>query len=79
MSEYRSTPDGKTTKSTARYLKEWRNLKTPIESALDLVCIGFDPGLLMQPKGGGTPIDMPIWFAKRLSECLRNKDIQLRK
>lgn len=70
MTNYYTTPDGRSTTSIKRYLKEWNALKEPLERELDLVCIGFNPGLLMRPKLGGQSIDISVWFAKRLVELL---------
>lgn len=70
MTNYYTTPDEKSTTSIKRYLKEWDALKEPLEREFDLVCIGFDPGLLMRPKLGGKAIDIPVWFAKRLVKLL---------
>ena len=71
MSEIMTLPDGTCTKSRRRYLRDWMAFKKPIENALDMQIIGFDPGLLMCAKGKGGSIDMPIWFARRLSEALK--------
>lgn len=72
MSELYRTPDGKTTTSVKRYLKEWNALKKPLEKALDLESIGFDPGFLMRPKGGGNSVEIPTWMAKRIVALVRS-------
>lgn len=66
-------PDGKTTKSTKVYLREWNKLKKPLEKALSLETIGFDPGFIMYPKGGGRSVEIPTWLARRIVDSLAKK------
>lgn len=62
-------PDGRVTASLRRYLREWHMLSRPIEKALALHTIGFDPGLTMR-NSGREIVEMPLWFAQRLAEAL---------
>jgi hypothetical protein len=65
--QYR-TPDGKMTSSVKRYVSEWNAIKEPLEAALDLRTIGFDPGFLMTANGEQycSSVDIPVWLAKRI-------------
>lgn len=72
MNEVYRTPDGVTTTNVKRYLKEWNVLKKSLEKALDLESIGFDPGFLMRPKGGGPSVEIPTWMAKRIVALVRS-------
>ena len=71
MSDMLKLPDGTYTKSMRLYLREWRALKKPIEDSLGMTTIGFDPGLLMAAKGKGGSVEMPLWFARRLSAAMK--------
>lgn len=53
-------PNGKRTTSADRYVREWRKLTKPFAKHFNLDRIGFDPGALFKPKGGGWPIDVSL-------------------
>ena len=71
MSDSYKTPDGQYTKSVRRYLREWNAIKKPLEKALDLQSIGFDPSFSMCPKGGGPAVEIPLWLARRILAASR--------
>lgn len=55
------------------YLKAWRELAEPIERALGLTLMGFDPSFqfrLGNAQGAHTTVDLPVWFVKLLSDTL---------
>jgi hypothetical protein len=65
-------PDGKFTRSTATYIKEWGRLKNQIERRLKLKTIAFDPDLLMRdasPNATRQTVSIPVWLAKRILEA----------
>ena len=72
MGQTYKTPDGEITTSVKRYLREWNALKKPLEKALDLKSIGFDPGFSMRQKGSRNSVEIPTWLAKRIVALVRS-------
>ena len=63
-------PDGKPARTTAQYLKAWRQLARPIEKAAALRLHGFDPDLLFLGKNGES-VTLPVWFVERINAALK--------
>lgn len=58
----------------AAYLREWNSLVDALEQALGVVCIGFDPGVLMRDRGrDGSTVDIPRWFAERIVSAIQKE------
>lgn len=64
--KYYHTPDGKVTRSTARYLREWRAIARPLAKLLDCRVIGFDPAITISPRSGEDPIQLTVSMARRI-------------
>lgn len=73
MKEQHRLPNGKITKSMKVYLREWNKLKKLLEKELQLKTIGFDPGFIVYPEGGGRSVEIPTWLAIRIVESLNKK------
>ena len=69
-------PDGKTTTSTTKYVKEWRELGKPFCELVGVKIYAFDPDI--QFSGGGGERDMwgnnvitlPVEVLKRINKSL---------
>lgn len=67
MNEMRKLPCGNFTTSTARYLREWRQLTRAVERALDARVYAFDPDIGVMTKDGRGAFSLPLWAAKRIA------------
>lgn len=73
--EHYALPDYSTTTTDIdEYIAAWQAMAKPIEDAMGLHLIGYDPEFLfaeMNPQRPGIKtVSMPVWFAKRLGEAL---------
>lgn len=60
--EFRRLPDGNTTTSLRKYLKEWRGLGDVVAQELNGAVVAFDPGFLIRTEN--TTLDIPMSFAR---------------
>jgi hypothetical protein len=65
-------PNGKEAKTAREYIKAWAELYEPLEQALELAIMGYDPGLLMREANGHATVSIPTWLARRMVAALRN-------
>lgn len=59
-----------TTRSTDRYVREWRKLARPIEHALGVRLFSFDPGLTFTVPDERELIHLSVPMAARLRDAL---------
>jgi hypothetical protein len=70
-------PDGTFTDDHAVWIAAWRTFWTPIEVQLGVKVYGWTPGSSVavvnsvQDDWRGSTVQLPIWFARRLSEVLK--------
>jgi hypothetical protein len=66
-------PDGSETYDPERFEREWTALYEPLEVALGVRIIGFDPGLLMADAGkpNAPAFTIPLWFARRVVRLIQ--------
>ena len=65
MKDYR-LPNGQTTKSTARYIREWNKLSKPVAKALGCDIIGVDPSIHLMEKGCQRGFQISTTIAERI-------------
>lgn len=61
-----SLPDGKTTRSATRYVREWNRLSRPVAKALGCEVIAMDPSIQLKPKSGAPSFQIPVSVARRI-------------
>lgn len=68
VARWRLLPDGSTTRSARRYIKEWRALGLIIaeELGLPLVLVAFDPGLKFRDETNGQYLTIDPWLVVAL-------------
>lgn len=61
-------PDGRYTKSTRRYLAEWRRITRGVEKAFDARVYAFDPDLGVCTRDGRGHFSLPLWAARKIAD-----------
>jgi hypothetical protein len=71
-------PDGKSTADVSEYADAWVNLYKPLEDALNLKVIGFDPLVMFQGANFEGPlVQMPVWMVQRIRALIEeNKNLK---
>lgn len=59
-------PDGQFTSSAAKYHKEWRRLAEGVAEILDCTLLGYNPDIVLLPKGSGWSFSLPSDIAQRI-------------
>lgn len=76
MAYYRLPDYTRTTKSSAKYIKAWRDMAAPTEQKLGLTLGGFDPDFIFyktNESGHRVSIELPLWFVRDLNKQLGSK------
>lgn len=60
-------PDGKSTISVPRYVREWNRLMKPFAKTFDLNCHSCNPGARFQTKDGRMTFDVPLEVLRRFN------------
>ena len=69
-------PGGQVTQDAKKHYDTWMELIEPIEKAFGIYCVGFDPGITFASDLlYAESIRLPVWFAERLVEILRNSPL----
>jgi hypothetical protein len=66
-------PNGETTKSKSKYVKEWRALAAPLVGLLDAKLTGWDPVLYLEV--GTFKWEVPPMIAFKLNEAIERGEI----
>lgn len=66
----RSLPGGEPAESLEAYFAAWDALKLPIEKALGLQTVAYDPGLLLRDPETNSILDMSVGMAMKLAAAL---------
>lgn len=64
-------PDGKSTTSANRYVREWRKLYKPVCKALKVKCIGCDPDFLFTK--GNQSFNLPVSVVRDINILIENE------
>ena len=67
MSKQFRLPSGNYTKSTRRYLSEWRELTETVEQKLDARVYAYDPDVAVCLPDGHGSATLPLWVAKKIA------------
>lgn len=75
MSDSYRLPDRSMTTDLKRFENAWYSIILPIEKKYGVKCIAFDPNItFFNPSEYNGSFDMPIWFAEKLAEDIRNSE-----
>ena len=68
-------PNGKQTKSSAKYIAAWRKFAEPLANATNTTPMAFDPGItLAKPGSHISGLHIPTWFVAAFNEGLKEKN-----
>lgn len=64
-------PDRTSTSDVEVFTREWENIYKPLEEALGVRCIAFDPGIRL--ARGNESVAIPLWLAHEINSALNKK------
>ncbi len=70
---YHSLPDGKSTLSANRYIKEWGKILKPLAKILDSRVISYDPSINLSTNEDYQQFNLPLNIAKKIVNLSQNK------
>ena len=66
--KYHRLPDGKLTKSTRRYLREWNLLVRATEDFTGGCVYAFDPDIAVCQRDGSGSCSLPLWIVRKFAK-----------
>lgn len=68
MSKQFRLPSGNYTRSTRRYVSEWKKLTDAVERKLDARVYAFDPSVAVCLPDGRGSATLPLWVAQKIAD-----------